>query len=285
MWSSGVEIDVRDVEIGKRIGAGGFAEVFKGRYRGTEVAVKRLLQKPGAAGDKALADFKAEVAMMTGLRHPNIVLFMGVCLKPLCLVTEFCSRGNLFDLLHNSKVKLDWPLKLRMALDAARGMNFLHTHTPVIIHRDLKSLNLLVDEKWCVKVSDFGLSRFKAPSKSSLMTAQCGTFHWMAPEVISGHRYTEKADVYSFGINLWELLTREVPYKGLQPMQVGVVVLTRGQRPPVPPGCPVKYAALMKACWHADPTKRPSFTQIIDCLAELISEHSASQKAAAMAAR
>ena len=270
LWTRDVEVSYSEITLYEKIGAGGFAEVFRGEYRGTNVAVKRLLTKPDGDSEKAIQDFKSEVGFMTRLRHPNIVLFMGIVPNPLCLVTEYCARGNLFDILHNSDVKLSWTLRKQMALDAARGMNFLHTSTPVIIHRDLKSLNLLVDDRWTVKVSDFGLSRFKGNSSSSLYTAQCGTFHWMAPEVIAGHRYTEKADVFSYGVNLWELLTRDTPYKDMQPMQVGLAVLNRGLRPHVPEDTPEDYAALMRACWNADPVKRPSFSQIIPALQSML---------------
>lgn len=284
LWSSHVEIPWRDIRLGDRIGTGGFAEVFRGVYRGTDVAVKKLLHRPVAsaaarttgvdAGDvaaKAVADFKAEVALMTRLRHPNIVLFMGVVPEPLSLVTEYCARGNLFDLLHNPKVPLPWGLRKQMALDAARGMNYLHTSTPVIIHRDLKSLNLLVDDRWAVKVADFGLARFKANTAStSRYTMQCGTMQWMAPEVITGHVYTEKADVFSFGINLWELLTRDVPYRGMEVMQVGYAVLNAGLRPPIPADAPRDYAAVIKACLRADPAKRPTFAQIINALSKML---------------
>ena len=133
------------------------------------MAVKKLRVSRMSA--KAIRDFHSEVVLMRTLRHPNIVLFMGLVMDPVCLVTEYCHNGNLFDLLHdtidddedseNYAVKIPWPRRIRIALDVARGMNFLHTSTPVIIHRDLKSLNILVDEKWTAKVSDFGLSRFK----------------------------------------------------------------------------------------------------------------------------
>jgi serine/threonine protein kinase len=273
LWEREVEIEWAELELGPRIGSGGFAEVFAAEYRGNEVAVKRLLRRPGAAGEKAEEDFKAEVSLLAELQHPNIVAFIGVCPEPLALVTEFCSRGNLFDLLHNMEVELPWRLRVSFALDAARGMHFLHSRSPVIIHRDLKSLNLLVTESWRVKVSDFGLSRFKAQSSSgSLYTAQCGTFHWMAPEVIAGHRYTEKADVFSFGVNLWELLTRDTPYRGMQPMQVGLAVLHRGLRPRIPSDCPSLWSALMRACWRADPSRRPSFGQLVSALEKILRE-------------
>ena len=128
---------------------------------------------------KAIRDFHSEVTLMRALRHPNIVIFMGLVMDPVCLVTEYCHNGNLFDLLHDTiedeqgerfAVKIPWQRRVRIALDVARGMNFLHTSSPVIIHRDLKSLNILVDEKWTAKVSDFGLSRFKVtPFPSSFI--------------------------------------------------------------------------------------------------------------------
>jgi hypothetical protein len=280
LWDRDVEIDYPDIAMGPRIGSGGFAEVFQAVYSGGEVAVKLLLRRPGAAGEKAEEDFKAEVALLARLEHPNIVAFIGVCPDPLALVTEFCARGNLFDLLHAEDLELPWRLRVSFALDAARGMRFLHSRSPVVIHRDLKSLNLLVSAEWRVKVSDFGLSRFKAQSSSgSLYTAQCGTFHWMAPEVIAGHRYTEKADVFSFGVNLWELFTRDTPYKGMQPMQVGLAVLHRGLRPRVPGECPAMWSALMRACWRADPSRRPSFAQLVPALEKLLRAEGGDPKA------
>jgi serine/threonine protein kinase len=153
-WEPGIEISYSDLVFGKKIGAGGFAEVYKGTYRGTDVAIKRLLVRPGTVVDqptpvaggmpvaatmadaaKAAADFRAEVSLMARLRHPNIVLLMGATSEPLCLVTEFCARGSLFDILHSPSITLDWKLRLNIALDAARGMAYLHSNSPPIIHR------------------------------------------------------------------------------------------------------------------------------------------------------
>ena len=144
--------------------------------------------------------------------------------------------------------------------EKVRGMNFLHTHSPVIIHRDLKSLNLLVDSDWNVKVSDFGLSRFKV---STLMTGQCGTYQWMAPEVVRGHSYTEKADVYSFGINLWEIYTRAIPYNNVVPIQAAVAVMNQGLRPELPVNTPLEYSKLVRECWNQNSNLRPSFEEIL----------------------
>ena len=255
---SGIEIDYGEISMQEQIGNGAFAIVHRGTYRGVEVAVKRL--KLNQVNERAVTDFHTELAVMKSLRHPNIVQAKGACVEPVCLVTEFCSNGSLFDVLHNRDIELSWRLKLKLAYDAARGMNFLHTHSPIIIHRDLKSLNLIIDGDWNLKVSDFGLSRFKVPT---MMTGQCGTYQWMAPEVVGGHRYTESADVYSFGINLWEIYTRRIPHANLSPIQAAVAVMKKGLRPELPVDTPPDYAQLVRDCWAQNPLLRPSFGSIL----------------------
>ena len=255
---SGIEIDYKDIQVGEQIGNGAFAVVNRGEYRGMQVAVKHL--QFHHVNERAVTDFHTELAVMKSLKHPNIILAMGACVSPVCLVTEFCSNGSLFDVLQNVTIELSGRMKLKLAYDAARGMNFLHTHSPIIIHRDLKSLNLLVDEDWNLKVSDFGLSRFKVPT---LMTGQCGTYQWMAPEVVRGHSYTEKADIYSFGINLWEIYTRQIPYNQMVPIQAAVAVMNKGLRPELPAHTPPTYRTLVHECWDQNPNLRPSFDQIL----------------------
>ncbi|XP_019057946.1 PREDICTED: serine/threonine-protein kinase EDR1-like isoform X2 [Tarenaya hassleriana] len=155
------EISWEEIASGERIGLGSYGEVYRGDWHGTEVAVKKFLDQEIIG--EALEEFKSEVRIMKKLRHPNIVLFMGAITRPpnLSIVTEFLPRGSLYRLIHRTHNQLDERRRLRMALDAARGMNYLHSCNPVIVHRDLKSPNLLVDKNWVVKVCDFGLSRMK----------------------------------------------------------------------------------------------------------------------------
>ncbi|KAJ0477505.1 putative protein kinase TKL-CTR1-DRK-2 family [Helianthus annuus] len=140
---------------------GSYSEVYRSKWHGTEVAVKKFMNQD-IAGD-ALTQFKGEIEIMLRLRHPNVVLFMGAVTRPpnLSILTEFLPRGSLFKLLHRSNVQLDERRRLHMALDVAKGMNYLHTSNPMIVHRDLKTPNLLVDRNWVVKVSDFGMSQMK----------------------------------------------------------------------------------------------------------------------------
>jgi len=259
-------VDLNEVQLGTFLGRGGFGEVYKGMWRGTEVAVKKLLHQKMTT--KQVREFRREVQTMSKLRHPNVVLFMGANTRPpnLCILTEFLLHGNLYDVLHDKRVKIDWKLMIRMATDAARGMNYLHCSKPVIMHRDLKSLNLLVDQNWGVKVSDFGLTKSKMHTYT--MT-QCGTPQWMAPEVLRNEQYNETADIYSYGVILWELYTRKDPYAGMNPMQVGMKVLLEGMRPPIPTSCPSAYAKLMQACWDQDPEARPDFGEILNRLSKM----------------
>ncbi|KAG4996827.1 hypothetical protein JHK82_027620 [Glycine max] len=166
-------------------------------------------------------EFLKEVSLMKRLRHPNIVLLMGAVIQPskLSIVTEYLS--SLYELLHMPNVGSSLSEKrcLSMAYDVASGMNYLHQMRPPIVHRDLKSPNLLVDDSYTVKVCDFGLSRTKANTFLSSKTA-AGTPEWMAPEVIRGELSNEKCDVFSFGVILWELVTLQQPWRQLNPSQV-----------------------------------------------------------------
>jgi serine/threonine protein kinase len=154
-----------------------------------------------------------------------------------------------------------WELVKRVACGAARGMAYLHSGTPPVLHRDLKSANLLLDDSYTAKVCDFGLSRVKAQERS--MTGNCGTVQWMAPEVLANMSYNEKADVYSYGIIVWELLSRECPYEGMTAIQCALAVLNRDKRPEIPKWCPPSLHALIKACLKKEPDQRPTFEQIL----------------------
>ncbi|CAM9305397.1 unnamed protein product [Chrysoparadoxa australica] len=282
--ASGTVLSFDELDLKGVIGSGAFATVFKAKYRGNHPRILILGYSPApsnwlgcwllAAGcwllPQTLKDFKSESALLSRLRHKNIIALVGATCDPVSVVIEYCSRGNLMVLLNDDTLKLSWPSKKQMCLDVAEGMHYLHTQNPVIIHRDLKSLNILIDENWVTKVTDFGLSRFKATSVSEKMTGQAGTYHWMAPEasalVINSQHYTEKADVFSFGIILWEIYTRAIPYDGMQPVQVVAAVLGRRERPRIPSRCPQRLAQLMQLCWHHDPNMRPSFGDIVTWL-------------------
>jgi len=156
-----------------------------------------------------------------------------------------------------------WPWKLvkNVASGAAQGMAYLHSGDPPVLHRDLKSANLLLTESYTAKVCDFGLSRLKSQERS--MTGNCGTVQWMAPEVLANMKYNEKADIYSFGIICWELLSRECPYDGMSAIQCALAVLNRDKRPDIPKWCPPPFQALIRSCIKKDPNERPTFEQII----------------------
>ncbi|CAA0402091.1 unnamed protein product [Arabidopsis thaliana] len=243
------EIMWEDLQIGERIGIGSYGEVYRAEWNGTEVAVKKFLDQD-FSGD-ALTQFKSEIEIMLRLRHPNVVLFMGAVTRPpnFSILTEFLPRGSLYRLLHRPNHQLDEKRRMRMALDVAKGMNYLHTSHPTVVHRDLKSPNLLVDKNWVVKVCDFGLSRMKHHTYlSSKSTA--GTPEWMAPEVLRNEPANEKCDVYSFGVILWELATSRVPWKGLNPMQVVGAVGFQNRRLEIPDDIDLTVAQIIRECWQ-----------------------------------
>ncbi|GMH28548.1 hypothetical protein Nepgr_030391 [Nepenthes gracilis] len=262
------EILWEDLTIGEQVGQGSCGTVYHGLWYGSDVAIK-VFSKQEYSED-ALLSFRQEVSLMKRLRHPNILLFMGAVTSPqhLCIVTEFLPRGSMFRLLQRNIPKLDWRRRTLMSLDVARGINYLHHCNPPIIHRDLKSSNLLVDKNWTVKVADFGLSRIKHETYLTTKTGK-GTPQWMAPEVLRNEPSDEKSDIYSFGVILWELATQKIPWEHLNSMQVIGAVGFMNQRLDIPKDVDPRWASLIESCWHSEPQCRPTFQELLGKLKEL----------------
>lgn len=170
------QIEFNELKLGPTIGSGAYGIVHSGIWRNTDVAIKRFTLVQLSA--EALEEFKSETLLMSKLRHRNVVLFLGACLRPpnLCVVTERLDR-SVRDLLQDSKVYLSFSDVLKMALEAAAGLHYLHSHTPAIVHRDMKSSNLLVDKYFNIRVCDFGLARFKLENQKT--KTFCGTTFWV----------------------------------------------------------------------------------------------------------
>ncbi|KAL9415536.1 hypothetical protein AB3S75_043764 [Citrus x aurantiifolia] len=262
------EIDPKHLKFGSKVASGSYGDLYRGTYCSQDVAIKVL--KPERINSDMRKEFAQEVFIMRKVRHKNVVQFIGACTKPpsLCIVTEFMSGGSVYDYLHKLKGVFKLPSLLKVAIDVSKGMNYLHQNN--IIHRDLKAANLLMDENEVVKVADFGVARVKA--QSGVMTAETGTYRWMAPEVIEHKPYDHKADVFSFGIVLWELLTGKLPYEYLTPLQAAVGVVQKGLRPTIPKNSQPKLAELLERCWQQDPALRPDFSEIIEILQQITKE-------------
>lgn len=266
-----LEIAWDELHIKERIGAGSFGTVHRAEWHGSDVAVKVLTVQDFQ--DDQLKEFLREVSIMKRVRHPNVVLFMGaVTVRPhFSIVTEYLPRGSLFRLIHRPAAGeiMDQRRRIRMALDVAKGINYLHCLSPPIVHWDLKSPNLLVDKNWTVKVCDFGLSRFKANTFISSKSV-AGTPEWMAPEFLRGEPSNEKSDVYSFGVILWELVTMQQPWNGLSPAQVVGAVAFQNRKLTIPINTSPALTSLMESCWADDPAQRPTFKSIVNSLKKLL---------------
>lgn len=262
------EIDPRLLKVENKVGSGSYGDLYRGTYCSQEVAIKVLRLE--RINPEMVRDFSQEVYIMRKIRHKNVVQFIGACTRHpnLCIVTEFMSRGSLYDFLHKHKGVFKLPFLLKVAIDVSKGMNYLHQNN--IIHRDLKTANLLMDENEVVKVADFGVARVQA--QSGVMTAETGTYRWMAPEVIEHRPYDHKADVFSFGIVMWELLTGQLPYSSLTPLQAAVGVVQKDLRPLIPKNSHPRLAELLERCWQQDPTQRPDFSEIIEILQHIAKE-------------
>jgi tRNA A-37 threonylcarbamoyl transferase component Bud32 len=247
--------------LGQKIGEGGFGIVYKGTYQFAPAAIKQL--RVDNLSPEAEEEFNREANIMAQLHHPNVVHFYGYCTVPKCLVMEYMPRGSLFKVLH-SREPFDWNFRIRIATDIASGLAFLHSKS--ILHRDIKSLNVLLDGQWAAKLTDFGLSRVKNETKSKSMANKTnqavGTTQWMAPELFKRKAvYTQKSDIYSLGITFWELASRKIPYVNDEQEAIPAFV-QQGEREDIPSDCPPKLAHLIQQCWAGDPGERPNADEV-----------------------
>ncbi|GLT68578.1 hypothetical protein SLA2020_407930 [Shorea laevis] len=265
-----------DLEELKELGSGTFGTVYHGKWRGTDVAIKRIkkicFSGKSSEEERLTNEFWREARILSNLHHPNVVAFYGVVPDgpegTMATVTEYMVNGSLRNALASRDRALDRRKKLLIAMDAAFGMEYLHLKN--IVHFDLKCDNLLVNlrdpQRPICKVGDFGLSRIK---RNTLVSGGVrGTLPWMAPELLngSGSRVSEKVDVFSFGVALWEILTGEEPYASMHCGAIIGGIVSNTLRPPIPERCDPEWRKLMEECWSFDPAGRPSFTEIANRL-------------------
>ncbi|XP_043403965.1 mitogen-activated protein kinase kinase kinase 9 isoform X1 [Chelonia mydas] len=300
-----LEIDFSELSLEEIIGIGGFGKVYRAVWEGDEVAVKAARYDPDEDISQTIENVRQEAKLFAMLKHPNIIALRGVCLKEptLCLIMEFARGGSLNRVLSGKRIPPD--ILVNWAVQIVRGMNYLHDEAIVpIIHRDLKSSNILILEKVengdlsnkILKITDFGLAR--EWHKTTKMSA-AGTYAWMAPEVIRSSMFSKGSDVWRgsftwtwyslfsflnwcdtvsfpvfqevdtfrcYGVLLWELLTGEVPFRGIDGLAVAYGVAMNKLALPIPSTCPEPFAKLMEDCWNSDPHSRPSFANILDQL-------------------
>ncbi|XP_045550262.1 mitogen-activated protein kinase kinase kinase 20 isoform X2 [Salmo salar] len=257
LGASFVQIKHEDLRFYENCGGGSFGTVYRAHWisQDKEVAVKKLLK------------IETEAEILSILSHKNIIQFYGAVLESpnYGIVTEYAGGGSLYEYLSSEQSKeMDMEQIMTWAVEIAKGMHYLHSEAPVkVIHRDLKSRNVVLTADKVLKICDFGASKFQ--SHTTHMTV-VGTFPWMAPEVIQSLPVSETCDTYSYGVVLWEMLTREVPFKGFEGLQVAWLVVEKQERLTIPTSCPPSFADLMKRCWQAEPKERPVFKQVLGTL-------------------
>eukprot|EP00026_Physarum_polycephalum_P004860 Phypoly_transcript_04884.p1 GENE.Phypoly_transcript_04884~~Phypoly_transcript_04884.p1 ORF type:complete len:289 (+),score=66.81 Phypoly_transcript_04884:1108-1974(+) len=255
MWN----VDFDELDFEHVIGTGKFGEVYFGYYLGTPVAIKKILD----SDEDTKKTIERELAMLKNVRHPNIVQFLGLCKhkvekkEDIFFVTEFMDSGDLFDALFFGDTPISWKYKVKIALDVAQACYYLQVKN--ILHRDLKSQNILITEGFKAKLCDLGLARVIDVSNKRLTFV--GTDRWMAPEICLGREYDYKVDVFSYGIVLIEIITQAVPEE--RKPQTKFALNEASFRAQVPPTCPPAFAQLAADCCKYEPKSRPTFKEVL----------------------
>jgi sterile alpha motif and leucine zipper-containing kinase AZK len=259
------QLEYAELKFGRKLGAGGFGVVYQGTWRFNEVAIKELL--PDRLSPEAAEEFEVEAYTMQRLRSPNVVQFYGYCVSPkYCIVMEYMPKGSLFNLLHTPKESLSWEMRIHIAQDISKGL--LHLHAENILHRDIKSMNVLLSKVNTAKLTDFGLSKVKMETRSTTKAVQSvGTLAWMAPELFARKGvYTFKSDIYSLGMTLWELASRKVPFKDAASSDLIPGWVSKGEREEIPEDCPENLISAITACWAQEPEDRPTAKELTEFL-------------------
>ena len=256
-----------DVKLLDRVAYGASGEVYQATWKSSkhgqklEVAAKKIPLRSDATPAEQM---KLEVDILQGLDHENVVKYYGhvVTQKYLMIITEFAAKGSLKDYL-KTKMRLTRELANKWAIEAAQGIQYLQNVG--IVHRDIKSANFLITADNTLKVCDFGIAKLQDSTKTTQHTDR-GTLPWLAPEVFMEGKLSPKADVYSFGIVLWELHSCELPYRGMIPQHVMFKVATEKIRPEIPEDCPPEIRQLIEECWAQDRGLRPQIDEVVERL-------------------
>lgn len=263
-----LSISATELTTEQELGRGGYGIVYLGKRKHNPVAIKQLIT--GRVSERVLSEFNKEAIIMAqlGAQCPQLVRLFGICFEePYRLVIELLKRGSLYNLLRNNRT-LDWTLKSSIARDIAIGLDFLHDRD--VIHRDIKSLNILLSEDFSAKLSDYGLAKIKENSTSSTSVVQAvGTLPWMAPELLEDEPlYSIYSDIYSYSLVLLEMATHKIPFEGVKSSGSLINKIIKGIAEPIPPKTPLHFVELINKCRDKLPENRPKMAYIIQLLSQ-----------------
>lgn len=268
-------IPAQEIQRGQQIG-GELSEVYSGKWlsTGTDIAIKVLSFSKGIIKSGAINTLYGEIEMMSALRHPNVVNIYGLYKdesNSFCVIMELM-QGSLRELLNSNKV-VEEDLRIHIALKVALGLKYLHHQAKPILHGDIKSANVLLDEKRHVKLTEFGFAKViedvsnQKPNNEEVV----GTLPWMAPELLNDRtQYTAECDIYSYGMLLWEIYSRKIPFQNALNRSVLTNWKKEGREEHIPEDCPAVISNLIRGCWDKDPKARPRLENIIQQLSEYL---------------
>ncbi|XP_075815603.1 focal adhesion kinase 1 isoform X10 [Microtus pennsylvanicus] len=273
------EIQRERIELGRCIGEGQFGDVHQGVYLSPEnpalaVAIKTC---KNCTSDSVREKFLQEALTMRQFDHPHIVKLIGVITEnPVWIIMELCTLGELRSFLQVRKYSLDLASLILYAYQLSTALAYLESKR--FVHRDIAARNVLVSSNDCVKLGDFGLSRYMEDSTYYKASKGKLPIKWMAPESINFRRFTSASDVWMFGVCMWEILMHGVkPFQGVKNNDV-IGRIENGERLPMPPNCPPTLYSLMTKCWAYDPSRRPRFTELKAQLSTILEEEKVQQE-------